>query len=192
MDEQTRILLQGAREGSPTARSALFDLHRERLAAGLRRRFDIDHHDLEDLIQETLARAFRNLDRFEYRGQGSFLAWLFSTATFEWKRTLRYRRADRRDAARRTPLPEESARAPADDDPSPSKLAAGREFELRLYELMEGLPEAERRAIELRRLLQLSFEEIREELGLPSEGAARALLSRAEVRLADLLGRDGP
>ena len=48
----------------------------------------------------------------------------------------------------------------------------------------------EREIIILRRYLELDMNEIRGELGLPSAGATRMLLSRAQVRLADLLTRE--
>ena len=52
--------------------------------------------------------------------------------------------------------------------------------------------EKERDVIFLRRYLGLSTEEIRAELGLPTEGSVRALLSRAQARLASRLGEQAP
>ena len=48
----------------------------------------------------------------------------------------------------------------------------------------------ETQIIILRRYLDLSMKEIREELELPSAGATRMLLSRAQVHLAELLAKD--
>lgn len=49
------------------------------------------------------------------------------------------------------------------------------------------MPDPERQVILLRRYLGAEFGEIQDELELPSPGAARALLSRAQTRLAQLL-----
>ena len=57
---------------------------------------------------------------------------------------------------------------------------------------LERLGEREREVIILRRYLDLSADEIQVEMKLPSPGAARALLSRAQAQLAAHLDRERP
>ncbi len=81
MEPQTSShrLLELVRQGDQDALSRLFEKHRPRLAVlvhyklgpVLRRDADVD-----DVLQETLLRAFRDVDRFEYQRPGSFMSWL--------------------------------------------------------------------------------------------------------------------
>lgn len=57
----------------------------------------------------------------------------------------------------------------------------------RVRAALQRLPDREREVIMLRRYLELENEEICNELGLPSAGAVRALLSRAQARLSEML-----
>jgi DNA-directed RNA polymerase specialized sigma24 family protein len=54
---------------------------------------------------------------------------------------------------------------------------------------LQQLPDREREIIVLKRYLELDTNEICAEMGLATEGAVRALLSRAQARLAGLLSR---
>src|SRR5215831_36278 len=72
-------LVERVQKGDGEAFSLLFDKYRNRLAviihyrlgASLRRDADVD-----DVVQETLLRAFRDIERFEYKAPGSFMGWL--------------------------------------------------------------------------------------------------------------------
>jgi RNA polymerase sigma factor (sigma-70 family) len=60
----------------------------------------------------------------------------------------------------------------------------------RVREALQRLPDREREVIMLRRYMELDNEEICNELGLPTAGAVRALLSRAQARLSEMLADD--
>lgn len=186
-EDETYRLLRRARKGEEEALEKLFALHRPRLARALRRRFGLSPGDLEDMVQASLMRAFCNLDRFDHRGQGSFLAWLFTTAVHEWQSLVRRERAAKRDARRNEVLVADSRRAPVSDATTPSQRMAAEELEKRIHELIERLPVQQRRAVQLHRLLHLDYAEMQVELGLGSEAAVRALLSRGQARLATLM-----
>src|SRR5215467_12434181 len=79
----TFALLEKARSGDEEALSRVFEKHRRRLAVLIHyklspraQRFS----DVEELVQETYLRAFRDIERFTYQSPGSFLRWLSSIA----------------------------------------------------------------------------------------------------------------
>src|SRR6476646_8024000 len=79
----TFALLQKARSGDEEALSRLFEKHRRRLAVLIHYKLSPQARqssDVEDLVQETQLRAFRDIGRFTYQSPGSFLRWLSSIA----------------------------------------------------------------------------------------------------------------
>jgi RNA polymerase sigma factor (sigma-70 family) len=188
MDEPTRILVARAQGHDGQAAGALFERYRGRLRAALGRMLAGSalgaEADRDDLVQDAILSALRGIDRFEYRGQGSFLAWLLQTARNELLQRLRARGTRKRDGGARSL---ESVSEPRAAQATPSQIAAGHELEQRIQDCLERLPEHERTVLVLRRYLDAETQEIQEELDLPSAGAVRALLSRAQARLAQLL-----
>ncbi len=79
--------------------------------------------------------------------------------------------------------------AVATKDATPSQLHDESELAERIRQALAQLPDREREIIVLRRYLELDTDEICAEMGLPTEGAVRALLSRAQARLSGLLSR---
>lgn len=186
------VLVERARASDSTAIAALYERYRDRLRAALRRKlrnnFAGAQLESEDVVHDGILAALRKIDRFEYRGQGSFLAWLLRVSERELLMRLRAQRADRRDARRERDL--EAAGDVADLGASPSEMAVGNEIEGQIERALAAMPARERDVIILRRYLDFDAAEIAEELGLPSAGAARALLSRAQTKLAMQLDVD--
>src|SRR3954452_22439030 len=78
-DSTTQTLLRRAAEGDGEAADRLFSRYAPALrqwARGRLPRFARDIADTSDIVQETLLQTFRNLDHFEYRGDGALLAYL--------------------------------------------------------------------------------------------------------------------
>ena len=75
------------------------------------------------------------------------------------------------------------------EEASASQVHDEAEMAERIRDALQQLPDREREIIVLRRYMELDTAEICEEMGLPTEGAVRALLSRAQARLAGLLTR---
>src|SRR5882672_2405912 len=77
-------LVERVRQGDHDAFSRLFEKYRPRLAVlihyqlGNNARRDAD---VDDVLQETLLRAFRDIQQFQYREPGSFWKWLASLAS---------------------------------------------------------------------------------------------------------------
>lgn len=188
----SHVLVERARNRDSAAISILFDRYRDKLRSALRKRLGDTYRrgllDSEDAVQDGILAALSDLDKFEYRGSGSFLAWVLRVAEREVLQRLRAQRAQMRDRSRQVEL--EVAGDPTAGDDTPSQIAAGNETEALIQSCLEQLEDREREVIVLRRYLDLTAEEIHVEMKLPTPGAARALLSRAQARLAALLDRE--
>lgn len=136
--------------------------------------------DAEDLVQDTLIRAYRSIDRFDGRHPR---AWLLTIL----------RNAHRNGGRRRHPAvaPEGEAErlaAPADDEPEAAVLMAS--FDAAVERAFGALPDRFRRVIELVDLDGLSYQEAAVTLGLPT-GTVMSRLHRGRSRIRASLGTSG-
>src|SRR6266545_3504760 len=131
--------------------------------------------DLDDLVQETLIRAFRGLDRF--RGQCQFRTWLLTIGGNVLKD--HGRRAGREKVV---PL-DEQLRA---RDGDPLERAEAREAEARLVTGLKQLPRLQREVFLLRAQQGLEYEEIAVALDTTA-GAARVHYHHAVRRLKEMM-----
>jgi RNA polymerase sigma-70 factor (ECF subfamily) len=135
--------------------------------------------DTEDLVQETLIKAFQRLEEFDYRGEGALLAYLRQAILNRIRSEIR--------SARRRP----SAEALADDHeapgPSPLEAAIGADMVEEYETALARLRDEEREAIVARIELGLTYAEMAGVLGKPSPDAARMAVTRALVRLTEEL-----
>jgi RNA polymerase sigma-70 factor (ECF subfamily) len=134
--------------------------------------------DAEDLVQETLLRAYKAFDR--YTPGTNIRAWLY---------TILYR--VRTDALRK--LGRSPATTELTDDgpavpPSQDALAQGGED---LARALEGLPEAFRTAVTLRDVEEFSYAEIAQILDVPI-GTVMSRIHRGRALLRSALGGKRP
>jgi RNA polymerase sigma-70 factor (ECF subfamily) len=194
LDDNTKSLVSRALEQDRSAIDQLFQRYRDRLRAALRKligpRYRMLLADSEDATHDAILSALKRLHQFEYRGDGSFLAWLLKGAEYEIVRRIRALETQKRTAKGGiTSLDAEAAPAVPAKDATPSQVHDEHELAERIRVALQQLPDREREIIVLRRYLELDTPEICAEMGLPTEGAVRALLSRAQARLAGLLAR---
>jgi RNA polymerase sigma-70 factor (ECF subfamily) len=193
-------LLPRARAGDAAALGALLQRTRPylgllaRAAVGRRLRAKVD---LDDLFQETHLQAVREFPRFQGDSAAAFLAWLRAIFASRLEKLLRrYLGTQARDLSREQELTvafDESSRllgglVPASPDPSPSSQVSNEEELLRVTAAMEELPEDHREVLVLRHLEGLSYAEIAERMGRPTDEAARKLWARALEALRRRLG----
>lgn len=178
----TAELLRRARTGEPAAREALAGRFLEPLRRWAHRRLPPSARgllDTDDLVQIALLRTFQKWDEFEPEHPGALFTYL--------RRALIHRLRDelRRVKARpgEVTLPE-AVRA---DEPSPLELAITREGIERYEAALARLPEMQQEAVLMRIELGASFPEIATALGSPSPNAARMMVVRALVRLAEAI-----
>jgi RNA polymerase sigma-70 factor (ECF subfamily) len=193
---ETPTLFARARSGDPAAREALLERRLEqlrvwvefRLGPALRR-----HVEPEDVVQETVLRAWRDLDGARLEDERGFAHWLFAIARHVLADVARAARAARRDGGslrlERSSWSRSGSLDPADPGPGPRTRALGGEARERLLAGFQKLSPRHRRVIALRHLEGRSAREAAPLLGC-SEEAVHALFRRA----LDALGRalDGP
>lgn len=145
--------------------------------------------EAEDVLQEGMLSAYRNLRRFEGRSQ--FSTWLTRIVINAALMRLRSRRA-RPAVSLDERLAEDDEMTFADQfpdtAPSPEQIVARRELEGLLRRNLATLSPVLRSAFILREMEGFSTEEAAEELGI-SEGTLKARLHRAKKQLARLVGR---
>lgn len=182
--ETSLDLLERARQGDDLALDALMQRYAPRLRRWARGRLPTwarSAADTQDMVQDTLLRTFRRLDKFEIRGEGALQAYLRHALL------NRIREEIRRTACR--PAGDVLDSAHADEAPSPLELAVGQDTLLRYEQALARLRPEEREAIIARVELGLSNAELAEALGKPTANAARMALQRALLRLAEEMRR---
>jgi RNA polymerase sigma factor (sigma-70 family) len=178
--ESTATLLERARQGDEGARAALFQRFYPRLLRWTHGRLAPQSRDLvetDDIAQVALARALSRIGQFEPRHEGAFLAYLRRIALNEIRD--QFRRSQRR------PRHEGLEVNLTDPAPSPLEAAIGTETLERYERALTTLSTEQREAVILRVELGYSYEEVAQALGRPSANAARLLVARALVKLAE-------
>jgi RNA polymerase sigma-70 factor, ECF subfamily len=134
-----------------------------------------DREDVDDLVQETLFRAFRRLAT--WRAEASFRSWLFTIGNNLLRDHVRSRKSQRLLSIEDRDLPDTS-------DPYADLAAAEAEERIRLG--IAGLPRLQREVFLLRSQQGSEYEEIAVVLGTTS-GAARVHYHHAVKRLKELV-----
>lgn len=194
LDDNTRNLVSRALEQDRDAIDLLFQRYRDRLRNALRKligpKYRLLLADSEDATHDAILSALKRLHQFEYRGEGSFLAWLLKGAEYEIVRRIRAMETKKRTAiGGLVGIDEQVENLIPAKEATPSQVHDETELAERIRVALQQLPDREREIIVLRRYLELDTDEICAEMGLPTEGAVRALLSRAQARLSGLLSR---
>ena len=185
----TFALLEKAKTGDEQALSRAFEKHRRRLAVLIH--YKLSPHarqscEVDDLVQETHMRAFRDIGRFTYQSPGSFLRWLSSIADHVIVDRMRYLNRELRAGEK---VPFRSASNPAGPDPAdtktPSRLFAQQEAVARLLARLDALPEDYREVLILAKIEGLTTAEMAERLGKTREAVA-LLVFRALKRFREI------
>jgi RNA polymerase sigma factor (sigma-70 family) len=158
-DHDDRLLVEAAQR-DPARFADLYEQNFYRVYAYIARRVG-DRHHAEDLTAEVFREALAGIRKFEWRGV-PFVAWLLRIASGaiadHFKRTGR----------------ESGNPSPEPDRPGPEEI----ERNAMLFQLVNRLPEAQFRVIQMRFIEQRSIREIAQELDR-SEGAVKQLQLRA-------------
>jgi RNA polymerase sigma-70 factor, ECF subfamily len=161
-----RLLIEAAQK-DPARFAELYEINFGRVYAFIARRVR-DRNEIEDLTSEVFHQALAALPRFEWRG-APFAAWLFKIAS----NTII-------DKINKTSKEKALTSLSDDLEVSSTEIEDIEEIEQRaaLFELVERLPDDQRRVISLRFAEEKSIREVAEALSR-SEGAIKQLQFRA-------------
>lgn len=177
-------LARAAAGGDEAAFGELVRLH-EKKVYGLALRICGDPEDAADAAQEAFLSAWRGLPNF--RGEAGFSTWLYrltSNAAIDLLRRTRRQQGQ-------VSLDDEERRVDAADPaPSPQEQAECTELRRAVLEGLEQLSEPHRRALILRELEGLHYEEIASALEVDL-GTVKSRISRARGALRKILLKDG-
>lgn len=171
------LVLARAREGHPAAQRALFELHKDRVAAQIQRMTG-DPTVVDDLLQEVFIAAFGSLHSF--RGDSQVRTWLYRIATNKvrnWWDSTRRRRRREHVAGELQP----------DDAATPQEDLEAREHRERLYQALGELSPKLREAFVARVIEGMSLQDASEALEVPISTISYRTL-RAEELLCRALG----
>ena len=149
--------------------------------------------DAEDVAQEAILKAFKNLARF--RQEAKFSTWLIQIAINEAKMKLRKERRHLYESIEEGRPGDDGEYTPqdfADWREIPSEALEQKELRNALTKALDSLPEKYRTVLILRDVQHLSITETAQVLGL-SEANVKTRLSRARLQMRDALapGFDG-
>lgn len=180
-----QALVQRAQKGDHKAFELLVFKYQRRLTR-LLSRFIHDEHEVNDVTQEALIKAYRALPNF--RGDSAFYTWLYRIGINTAKNFLA-------TSGRRPFVSADVANDEGDvmdlaeqlaDDHTPEAEMLNREILQTVETAIEKLPEDLRRAITLREIEGLSYEQIAQIMDCPI-GTVRSRIFRArEVIAKDL------
>lgn len=169
-------IVRACLRGDRAAFATLLDRH-QRAVYNVALRMVNDREDASDITQNVFAKAFENLDRFDFRYR--FYSWIYRIAVNESIKLLEQRRPVE-------PVDERHLSA----ERSPEEIAGSRELARTVQRALMSLPPDHRTVIVLRHYLQFSYREIGEILEIP-EKTVKSRLFTARQRLRDAVLKTG-
>ncbi|MEE9230126.1 MAG: sigma-70 family RNA polymerase sigma factor [Acidobacteriota bacterium] len=184
--DSTAVLLIQVRAGDSEAERRLIGRYLnplQRWAHGRLPQFARSMVDTDDLVQITLIRSLRRIGEFEPRRRGAFLAYLRRILLNQIQEEVR------RAAGR--PRPEDPVDQIPDSSASPLERAIGRQAVDRYEAALANLTGEQKEAVILRVEMGFSYPEVAEAMGANTPNAARMLVVRGLVRLAEVMHGSG-
>jgi RNA polymerase sigma-70 factor (ECF subfamily) len=183
--EIDRQLVARAQRGDKRAFELLVEKYQRKLAR-LLSRFIRDPAEVEDVTQEAFIKAYRALPAF--RGDSAFYTWLYRIGINTAKN---YLMAMGRRAPTSTEVEAEEAEGFEEgeqlrDINTPESVLLSNEIARTVNATIESLPEELRRAIQMREIEGMSYEDIAQAMDCPI-GTVRSRIFRAREAIAEQL-----
>ncbi|HEV7478401.1 MAG TPA: RNA polymerase sigma factor RpoE [Burkholderiales bacterium] len=183
--EIDRQLVERAQQGDKKAFGLLVEKYQRKLAR-LLSRFIRDPAEVEDVTQEAFIKAYRALPAF--RGDSAFYTWLYRIGINTAKN---YLMALGRRAPTSTEVEAEDAEGFEEgeqlrDINTPESLLLSNEIAETVNATIEKLPEELRKAIQMREIEGMSYEDIAQAMDCPI-GTVRSRIFRAREAIAEQL-----
>lgn len=174
-EDKERKIVERARKGDQVAMRQIYDCYSRYLTATCSRYLP-GNSDLRDVIQDSFVKIFSSLDRFDYRGEGSLLAWMRRISVNEALKLIRKRK--KTDTVEyKWDLPDDSDEEEPDVENVPQAV---------IQEMIKALPTGYRTVFNLYVFEEKSHKEISESLGI-TEGTSASQLHRAKALLARMI-----
>lgn len=171
MSEGVPRLVEQAQGGSTEAFEELIRLHLG-VAFAVARSLVASREDAEDVVQESLVRAWQRLD--QCREPGRFKSWLLAVVRSV---ALNHRAREKRHRSRRTDLVMELP----DSAPGPERRAEIQEARRKVDEMVNALNERQRAVLLLHDIEGYSHGEIAELLQMSNESSRRYLADAKRI-----------
>ena len=183
-----RELVEKAKQGDQEAFEQLVLSNQNKVYA-LALRLCGDREEAADLAQEAFVKAWQGLASFQ--GESSFATWVYRLTTNVCIDHLRKQKR-REEVAPAVSLDDEEAgwAEPVDRENDPQLLLERSERGKALARGLEKLPDWQRRALVLRELSGLSYQEIAQALDIDL-GTVKSRIARARLNLREILLEDG-
>jgi RNA polymerase sigma factor (sigma-70 family) len=178
--ESSLTLLKRIQTGDAAALDALMARYRPRLvrwASGRLPPYARDLAETQDLVQDTLIRAFRKIGEVEVRGEGALQAYLRQALLNTLRTELR--------RVRRRPAGTELETGVPSGEPSPLEQAVSGETIERYERALSTLRPADRELVIAHIEFGFSHRELASAFDRPTPNAARMALQRALLQLAN-------
>ncbi|MBY0574952.1 MAG: RNA polymerase sigma factor RpoE [Undibacterium sp.] len=183
--EIDQLLVERVQRGDKNAFELLVSKYQRKLYR-LVSRLVHDHAEAEDVVQEAFIKAYRALANF--RGESAFYTWLYRIGINTAKNYL-VTQGRRMPTSTDSDIEEAETFHDADglrDINTPESLLASKQIANTVNAVMMALPEELRKAIVLREIEGLSYEEIAEIMVCPI-GTVRSRIFRAREAIAEKL-----
>lgn len=198
MERDLAAEIAAARRGEPHAVDSLFARNLPPLVAFIRARAGkaiAARESAHDIAQSVFREVLQDVDQIRLEGEGAFRNWLFQQATRKVLDRAKFHGRERRDVAREQAIPEAGPAADAilacyASIATPSRHAAAKEELQRFEAAVQELPENQRDAVTMSRLMGLSYEQIAAQMGT-TESAVRGLVARGLAALSSALDDEG-
>jgi RNA polymerase sigma-70 factor (ECF subfamily) len=189
--KEDRQLVARMLAGDARAFDAFFDAYAKRLAAFAGRRSTVPSATIEDIVQNTLIKALRNLA--SYRGEAALFTWLCEICRNELVNLQRKvaRQPEQESIDHSTAVSETVLELRAPDDQDPLTALEVADHRSAVAQALNGLPERYARALEWKYGDGFSVEEIARMLGLTTV-AAQSLLARARLAFRNAWPEEQP
>jgi RNA polymerase sigma-70 factor (ECF subfamily) len=179
------LLVARAQQGDKQAFNLLVEKYQRKLTR-LLSRFIRDQAEVEDVTQEAFIKAYRALPAF--RGDSAFYTWLYRIGINTAKN---YLMAMGRRAPTSTEVEAEDAEGFEEgeqlrDINTPESVLLSNEIAETVNSTIEQLPEELRRAIQMREIEGMSYEDIAQAMDCPI-GTVRSRIFRAREAIAEKL-----
>ena len=144
--------------------------------------------DAEDVTSAVFLKLCKSLDSF--RGEAKFSTWIYTVANNAVMDSIRRRRPNvSLDADLRVDGGDWVPREIEDNAPGPEDHVADADLARYVYSKLDALPPGQRSVIELRYFMELSYQQIADQLGVEL-GTVKSRLNRAIAALRSLVSTE--